>query len=592
MSEINANAELNEVDARKNDGNRESRLKIAMQPAGRLNRINEWCSEWCSSILVKETRQALKSRQFIWTYFVLLLSVGVWTVLGLTISNDGRGLDYRAGRELLFGFWVILGFPLGLIIPFGAYRSLAREFEDGTIHLISITTMKPYQIVIGKFGSAILQMLIFLSVLAPCILITYMLRGISLEQIMMGLGICVGGSVCLTILGLFLAGAVRSRTLGVGVSVLFVLFLGWIYYGWCEISNELTYYGGRSSTDEPGFSIIVFSIVAFFGSTAGLLLVAATSQISFPSNNRSTAIRIAMLVQQMLFLAAAVMILPMVYNDRDEFCLAMSFVIGHYWLLMGFLMIGEQSKVSRRVQRSLPRTIFSRSFFSLLMPGSGRGFLFAIANVWACSLVLLLACFFDEKLLSQEWIEQYSRMMRRPGTPMPPRKGMGIEVAISAIVNCLFVTWFLSVAFLFARRVFEKRVRDWNSGTGPLISLIFGGLCVALLTIGSFVAHFNFSRYEMRNEMSIWLIPNWYWSVTEISQGNTYFNYVVMEGAFFLLVMIVSLYAFLVAARDLMEKPIEVPKRVAIELERIQPALAKGESIDEIFGELTPGNEN
>ena len=119
-----------------------SNLNIANEKTTAWGRLNDRLSEWCSSILVKETRQALKSRQFIWTYFVLLVCVGVWTVLGLAVAYD----QYRAGRQLLFGFMVILGFPLGLIIPFGAYRSLAREFEDGTINLISITTMRPYQI--------------------------------------------------------------------------------------------------------------------------------------------------------------------------------------------------------------------------------------------------------------------------------------------------------------------------------------------------------------------------------------------------------------------------------------------------------------
>ena len=115
------------------------RSKISSEKSHWFERFNETCSEWCSSILVKETRQALKSRQFIWTYIVLLVCVGVWTVIGLTFSGN----SYQIGPTLLIGFFMILGFPLAVIIPFSAYRSLAREFEDGTISLISITTMKP-----------------------------------------------------------------------------------------------------------------------------------------------------------------------------------------------------------------------------------------------------------------------------------------------------------------------------------------------------------------------------------------------------------------------------------------------------------------
>ena len=561
-----------------------SSLKLASEPQGRLAVINEWCSEFCSSILVKETRQALKSRQFIWTYFLLLLCVGVWTVLGLTMNDNYRDLDYRVGRELLMGFWVILGFPLGLIIPFGAYRSMAREFEDGTIQLMSITTMKPYQIVMGKFGSAMLQMLTYLSVLAPCILFTYMLRGISLSQIVLGLAVCVGGSICLTILGLFLAGAVRSRALSIGASVLFVLLLGWLYYGWCALSYNMTEYGGAITTNEPEFWLATYTIVFLFGSTAVLLLVTAASQISFPSDNRSTAIRIGMMVQQTLFIGVVVAALPTVFRFRVDFCLAMTFIIGHYWLFMGMLMCGENPFISRRVQRTLPRSIFSRSLFSFFMPGSGRGFLFAVCNLWACSLILLLASGFDEVLFSKEVLGQFDA--RWNSVTMPTRAGLWPEAVISTLTSCLFVTWFLSMVFLAIRYLFLKKMADWPPGTGPMVSLLMGAIMVATISIGSFILHFNLVDYDMRDESSGWLVPNWYWATTEISQGQSYFDQLLFVVPFFGIACATSLVAIVMAARDLLEKPIEVPERVKIELRRNPRKLAEGESIDEIFGEL------
>jgi ABC-type transport system involved in cytochrome c biogenesis permease component len=559
------------------------KLRIAADQTGKLGRFNEWFSEWCSSILVKETRQALKSRQFIWTYFVLLLSVGVWTVLGMSVNRN----DYNAGRELLLGFWWILGFPLGLIIPFSAYRSLAREFEDGTIQLISITTMKPYQIVIGKFGSAILQMLIYLSVLAPCISFTYLLRGISLEMILMGSAICVGGSVCLTIVGLFLAGAFRSRALGIGVSVLFVLALGWLYFGWCAISYEFTTFGGSLSTNEPEMRAVIFGMVAFFGSTAALLLVAAAAQISFPSDNRSTSVRIMMLVQQTLFFALMIVVVSEVLPFLDDFFLGMIFVVGHYWLIMGFLMIGESSVVSRRVQRTLPRTFFSKSFFSLLMPGAGRGFLFAVANVWACFLGMVLIGLFSRYLSDEAAVQQ---AVTRWGAGW--NQSLSPEMVGSSAVCCLYVTWFLAVIYLTMRLFFEKRKRDWSTGVGPLVSLIAGALLIAAMTIFSFIIHFNFFDWRNGSDSSPVLVLNWYWSTVEISQGNNFYAQLVWFAMFALQAVIVILLAFRLASRELLYRPIAVPQRVALELQaKPSSVLPVGESIEEIFGELDSGKE-
>ena len=559
------------------------KLRIATEKTGAMNRFNEWFSEWCSSILVKETRQALKSRQFIWTYIVLLLCVGVWTILGLTANRH----DYDAGSELLTGFWAILGFPLGLIIPFSAYRSLAREFEDGTIQLISITTMKPYQIVIGKFGSAILQMLIYLSVLAPCISFTYLLRGISMETILVGLSICVGGSICLTIVGLFLAGAFRSRALGIGVSVLFVLGLGWLYWGWCMISYEFTNYG-VFELDDPEVPLIIFSLTACFGSTAALLLVAAAAQISFASDNRSSGIRIMMLIQQILFFAVLICVLPDAARFLDEFILAMTFVVGHYWLVMGFLMIGESSALSRRVQRSLPRTLFSRSCFSLLMPGAGRGFLFAVANVWACFLMLMLMGGFYEYLMDAEAAK---RVAARWGPATGP--GLTTEIIVSSAVSGFFVTWFLAVIYLFMYLFFEKRKRNWTTGVGPMVSLISGSLFIAALVIATFVIHFNFWSYSMRNSTSPFLVMNWYWAVVDISQGQTFGNQLHWFAIFAIQAVFVIGVALIVASRELQYRPIEVPTRVAIEMQKKQTSqLPAGESIEEIFGELRAGERS
>ncbi|MFK7767474.1 MAG: ABC transporter permease [Mariniblastus sp.] len=560
-----------------------NQLKIATNKNSWLGQFNDKCSEFCSSILVKETRQALKSREFIWTYCVLLVCVGSWAVLGLTFS----GQQYEAGGNLLNGFFMILGFPLGIVIPFSAYRSLAREFEDGTISLISITTMKPYQIVVGKFGSAILQTLVFLSVLAPCICCTYLLRGVSIGQIVFGLSICVGASVALTILGLFLAGAFRSRTLGVGVSVLFILLLGWLFVMWCILCEEMFRNGSIIDWGDPGMVEGTFFCVAFFGSLAAMLLVAAASQISFPSDNRSTGIRIAMVVQQMLFFAFVIIMLPEVYRFT-EFLLMVTLFAGHYWLLMGFLMIGESSTISRRVQRTLPRTPLTRSFFSLFMPGAGRGYLFAIANFVTSCICLLLIWNFTEWLVSEE----ISTNMATRFGPGVGRVG-GREVT-AAFISLVYVAWFLSLVYLIMNRISEERKREWGPGVGPMVSLLIGALLVAFLSIGSAVIHYNFASYDLRNDISPILVFNWYWSIWELDQNSVLFStHLIWHYLFWGQAILVIGFAMGIASRELLCKPIAVPERVAIDLEKRQEKrlLPAGESLDEIFGEARPSRD-
>ncbi len=104
-------------------------LRIATDKTAWLDRFGDRASEWLSPIVVKELRQTLKSYQFVWTFFLLLAAVLLWTLIGWTANQP---VDYytEVGPALLIGYFWILGFPLGIVIPFAAYRSLAKPWSS------------------------------------------------------------------------------------------------------------------------------------------------------------------------------------------------------------------------------------------------------------------------------------------------------------------------------------------------------------------------------------------------------------------------------------------------------------------------------
>ena len=121
-------------------------------------------SEWLNPILVKEARQALRSRQF--TTHVLSDALGR---LGCGRSS-GSGLDgaraiyYAAvGPSMFYGYHLILAFPLLIVAPYSAFHSLSAERQDRTFELVSITALDARQILSGKLSSIVLQMLVYLS---------------------------------------------------------------------------------------------------------------------------------------------------------------------------------------------------------------------------------------------------------------------------------------------------------------------------------------------------------------------------------------------------------------------------------------------
>ncbi|HEX6962616.1 MAG TPA: ABC transporter permease, partial [Lacipirellula sp.] len=103
-------------------------------------------ADYANPILVKETRQALKSRQFVVTFLIVLIAC--WIVSFVIVAQVGPQIYYAAaGPQLLIWYYGILCLPLALIVPFTAFRSLAAEQEENTYDLLSITTLSSRQII-------------------------------------------------------------------------------------------------------------------------------------------------------------------------------------------------------------------------------------------------------------------------------------------------------------------------------------------------------------------------------------------------------------------------------------------------------------
>src|SRR5258706_5743553 len=83
-------------------------------------------SDWLNPILIKETRQALKSRQFVATFFLMLTASWLISVFGVVM--EGAGAEYREiGGNFFFGYYVLLAVAGVLIVPYSAFRGLLSE---------------------------------------------------------------------------------------------------------------------------------------------------------------------------------------------------------------------------------------------------------------------------------------------------------------------------------------------------------------------------------------------------------------------------------------------------------------------------------
>ncbi len=357
-------------------------------------RFDQWSvrmSEWLNPILVKETRQALKSKQFLITFALVLICGWSWSILGMALSNQSFS-GGEAGAEMFMGYFVILSFPLLVIVPFSAYRSLASEWEDNTYELLSISALKPHQIVSGKLGSSLLQTALYLSAVAPCLAFTYLLRGIDLPTILFLMFWLIVNCISSTLLALCLATLSRAKHWQVIMSV--VLIAGCLinfssfgigFAGECLLSSYRMLYFERGEF----WAVCGMILTAAIGYNVMFFLVARAA-LMFNSENRSTAIRICMVAQYMLFMAWAFWLWLFAFPTYEVLAF-FALLIGIHWWAMGMFLIGERPELSQRAKRRLPQSFLGRMFWTTFNPGSGTGYLFVLGNAASAILVLLAA---------------------------------------------------------------------------------------------------------------------------------------------------------------------------------------------------------
>jgi len=154
---------------------------------------------------------------------LLTLVVLAWSILA--IVGMIPSLYYNSnGAGMLIGYAVILIVPALIVIPQSTFRSMASEHEDGTFETLSLATLSPRHILVGKLSVAALQLMVYLSVIAPCIALAYLLRGVTLEVFAMTILIIASCSLALSTVAISVAAFSRTRMQQDFFSIIWRLF--------------------------------------------------------------------------------------------------------------------------------------------------------------------------------------------------------------------------------------------------------------------------------------------------------------------------------------------------------------------------------
>lgn len=362
-----------------------------------LVRANAWledASDRLNPILVKETRQALKSRQFIVTFLLMLIAAWLISVFGTLAAGDSLEFG-SAGRGLFTSYFVVLALAIFVVVPYSAYRGLLNERDQTTLELLNITSLSPRQLIWGKLWSAMAQVFIFYSAIAPFIAFTSMLQGFDVALVTFALEISILVTLCLTMFTLMLAAIPQNKHLqGLMTGAVFLGLLFVISMIFSAVPMMLM---ETISFDEKEFWIVVGSIVVAGLSFFFLFTQIATAHLTFDADNRSTGIRLACTAQFVLYWStmafAQYMLGSSTFSSSGDVAFTATWAV-LYMAICGFFAATESDFVSRRVRRGIPKTELLRMLATPFLPGGHRGFLYLVLHL-ALIPVILKSMFVD-----------------------------------------------------------------------------------------------------------------------------------------------------------------------------------------------------
>lgn len=508
-------------------------------------------SQWVNPILVKETRQALKSKQFSFTLILLTIVVLAWSILAI-VSMIPSIYYASNGAPLLIGYAMILLVPALIIIPQASFRSMASELEDGTFETLSLSMLSPRHIMLGKLSVAALQLVVYVSVIAPCIALTYLLRGVTLEVIAMTLMILICSSLALSTLAISVASFSRSRVQQVFFSI---ILLGAQVVAAFAVGGAVL--GTVSQGSIPWEGWIVFGVFLLGAILyCWLFLRCGGCAIGVVSENRSTPIRIPLLAIG-LVVAMVGGLLAIRNGDRNSMSAMIGAVLNAlflHWGVAGSIMMGEQGIIPARARRSLPSSLFARLFLTWLNPGAGPGYLFVLLSFAGPALTLVLACQLLIPLTNTD---------------------VGFQTLAYAIALVCFLALYLGVVRLICLASLRRLQ------AGRLVTALT--ICIVLLILAVVVTcsvNLAINNYQ-RLTYDWYCFPNLFWTLSEIFPGysrQTWNSPEILAALFALLFssIVVGSINIVLTAKDVVILRIETPKRVELERQRIRTNKNRG----------------
>jgi hypothetical protein len=340
-------------------------------PAVPESSLFERLSDSVNPILVKETRQALRGRYFRISFWVTLLGA---TMLGLTTLLVMRvdGGEDRMGVVFFGVLYAFMTLATHVLVPFSAFLSMGAEWDENTWDLLTLSNLRPRQIVLGKVLSAGVQALLYYSAFAPFLVFAFLLRGVDVSVIGVDLAISLVASLLLSTFAVALSSLSGSRFARVLLMVFLASTLVQSSFGSAAFAIQLVSFPNILS--DPEFLDAIAAALTIGVALTAFFFAVAIARLSHPEENGSTALRLTSLGVVVVGLGWMTYI---AWGSGSEepvlvaVCLAFAVLA-----LTGLLFTTERERLGHRVEVTLGQRPWLAWLGLPLLPGGARGLVF------------------------------------------------------------------------------------------------------------------------------------------------------------------------------------------------------------------------
>ena len=327
-------------------------------------------SDYLNPLLVKEVRQLFHSKQYLVLIALFLLGeLSVLYVMMLNYKDMTVNTKEHLG-EMAFAFQCVgMSLAVFIVSVFRTCQTFNNERLDKNLDYTRLCSITPFTVAIGKLLSSVVNMLVLVALILPFMVISYFLRGISLQNIMIWLAILipqyiVGIQVAVFIGSIGKKGAEALLFLAVVIVLPFMIGMG----------VSVSFMGRTPKIEQIAVTLAIIAIALFSQAFAWTVAMISRSKSNIMFHPRLCALAICILYPLLYIIMIAYAPKSISFSRRPENILMvittlMSMVIGTIQLAFVF----EREQPGARVMAERPKGKFFRAVMFFLSSGRAGG---------------------------------------------------------------------------------------------------------------------------------------------------------------------------------------------------------------------------